>query len=446
MKNKFSTIAFGIFSILFMMGTLLPFNVHATNLEYTARYVSLNRQSAALYQPVRKSAKSGIAIVVMHSNQDYMDFIANAELARRGYTVLATVSSGNTITSKLQNVKKCVAYLRTQPEIRKVVLLGHSGGATIMTAYQMVAEQGASVLKEKLYPDYRESLENLPKADGILLLDANWGLSTVMLNSIDPNIELEDKGTSLGNQYRLDDPAIGYNPNGKSNYDKKFLANYMRAQRDRFIRLMDKAQQRLEVIQKGEGNFLDDEPFVVPAANSVRFYNKLYPQDTDLLSHTKGKWPLIHRDGSITVEVVRSVRAPMKVRQGGMNLGDTQNTTVRGFLSTYAMTVDEDYCITETGMEGIHWNSNINTPIGNIEGVTVPLLCVGMTASWEYLASEYIYHHASSKDKSLAFIEGAGHMFNPDRSAEKYNNADYGDTVKLLFDYVDAWLSEEVRF
>lgn len=435
--KKFRTLFFAFLGSLF---TVSP--IHAQESGYTANYISLNHQSAVIYQPIEKSEKSSTAIVVMHSNQDYMDFIANKELSQRGYTVLATVPGGNTITSKMQNVRKCVEYLRKQPDIQKILLLGHSGGATIMTAYQLVAEQGASVLKDKLYPDNPEFLENLPQADGMILLDANWGLSTVMLNSIDPNVSSEEKGTGLKTKYRLEDTTVGYNPEGKSDYDEAFLKSYMRAQRDRFVRLVDKAQERLNVIEKGKGKFSDDEPFVVPAANSVRFYNKLYPQDTDLLSHTEAQWPLIHKDGSVTIETIRSVRAPMKALPGGTNLGDAQNTTVRGFLSTYAITVDEDYRITETGMEGIHWNSNINTPIGNVEGISIPLLCMGMTGSWEYLAAEHIYNHALSKDKSLAFVEGAGHMFNPDKGAEKYNGADYGNTVKLLFDYVDVWLTD----
>lgn len=94
------------------------------------------------------------------------------------------------------------------------------------------------------------------------------------------------------------------------------------------------------------------------------------------------------------------------------------------------------------GLQGVHWNSNINSPIGNIEGVTVPSLFMGMTGSYEFLAAEEIYNHSASADKTIAFVEGAGHNFTPEREAEKYNKTSYGDTVKKPFDYVDRWLDE----
>ena len=117
------------------------------------------------------------------------------------------------------------------------------------------------------------------------------------------------------------------------------------------------------------------------------------------------------------------------------------NTTVRGFLSTCAIKTDEDFRVNVDGLQGVHWNSNINSPIGNIEGITVPSLFMGMTGSYEYLAAEEIYNHSAASDKTIAFVEGASHNFTPDRDAEKYNNTNYGDTVKKLFDYVDNWLN-----
>lgn len=39
---------------------------------YSTTYVSLNRQDALLYAPDTLSAKSGVAVVVMHSDDNYM--------------------------------------------------------------------------------------------------------------------------------------------------------------------------------------------------------------------------------------------------------------------------------------------------------------------------------------------------------------------------------------
>lgn len=93
--------------ILFIMGFMLNMvPVQAEGEGYSARYVSLGHQSVVVYLPTQKSAKTGNGIVVMHSDEDYMGFIPNPELAKRGYTVIATVpTSGKIISEKLLNIK-----------------------------------------------------------------------------------------------------------------------------------------------------------------------------------------------------------------------------------------------------------------------------------------------------------------------------------------------------
>lgn len=429
---------------LFIMGLMLNIVPALAEVEgYSARYVNLGHQSTVVYQPIVQSAKTGIGIVVMHSDEDYMGFIPNQELSKRGYTVIATVPTpGKIISEKLLNIKACVEYLRKDPNIRKVILLGHSGGATVMTAYQLVAEKGKAAFEGKLYNDWNEKLADLPKADGVMLLDANFGNSLMTLLSLDANIGKQDEGMNETGRFNLKDPANGYVAGGNSVYTDAFVASYNQAQRNRLQTLMAMANDRLAKIEAGKGQFADDEPFVVAGAEQMRFYNKLFPQDLSLLAHTKKAWSVIKADGSIRKEVVKSVRAPFGIIGSSERLTASLNTTVRGFLSTCAITTDDDFRVNADGLQGVHWNSNINSPIGNIEGVTVPSLFMGMTGSYEYLAAEEIYNHSASTDKTIAFVEGAGHNFTPERDAEKYNKTSYGDTVKKLFDYVDIWLNE----
>ena len=429
--------------LLFVMGLMMNMvPAMAEDTVYSAEYVRLNQQSAVVYQPTTKTTKTCIGVVVMHSDEDYMGFLPNPELAKRGYTVIATApKQGKLISEKLLNIKACVAYLRQQPGIKKVILLGHSGGATVMTAYQLVAEKGKAAFDGKLYNDWSEKLANLPKADGVMLLDANFGNSLMTLLSLDPNITEQDKGNNTSVRYNLKDTTQGYVLGGNSVYSSSFVSNYNQAQRSRLLTLMARANERLALIEAGKGKFSDDEPFVVAGAAQMRFYNKLFPQDLSLLSHTKKPWSVIKADGSIENKIVRSVRAPFGMIGSSERLTASLNTTVRGFLSMYAISTDANFRVNENGLQGVHWTSNINNPIGNSEGITVPCLFMGMTGSYEYLAAEEIYHHSASTDKTIAFVEGASHNFTPDKDAEKYNNTSYGDTVKHLFDYVDNWLN-----
>lgn len=383
----------------------------------------------------------------MHSNDNYLGFVANAELSKRGYTVVATLPSvGDDMGPKLINIKNCVDYLRQSNDIEKVILLGHSGGATVMTAYQLIAEKGTQVLKDKIYNGYSEDLNNLPKADGMLLLDANYGNSVMRLISLDPNITGAGKGMGVTKKLSLTDEKVGYKADGSSSYTEAFKHEYEMAQVKRLNEIVSEALNRLSVIEAGKGLYADDEPFTVAGANQIRMFNKLFPQDLRLLNHTKKAWTLLHGDGSATNEIIYSRRAPMQPDTNIDGLSQAMTTTVRGFLSSTALKVNSNYRITETGFEGVNWTSNINNPIGNSEGITVPVLMMGMTGSWEYLAAEHIYNHCASADKTLAFVEGASHMFFADPEAEKYNNVKYGDTVKAAFDYVDSWLSENGRF
>lgn len=216
-----------VFFILGFMLNMVP--VLAEGEGYSAKYVSLGHQSAAVYQPTKKSAKTGIAIVVMHSDEDYMGFLPNPELSKRGYTVIATVpAKGKVINEKLLNIKACVEYLRKDSDIRKVILLGHSGGATVMTAYQLVAEKGKAAFEGKLYDDWNEKLADLPKADGVMLLDANFGNSLMTLLSLDANIGEQNVGMNETGLFNLKDPANGYVAGGNSVYKDSFVASYIR--------------------------------------------------------------------------------------------------------------------------------------------------------------------------------------------------------------------------
>lgn len=411
-----------------MMAGIMPAAAEGNG--YTTTYVDLGRQSAILYQPMVKSKKTTIGIVVMHSHEDYFNFPGNSELSKRGYTVIATnPSSTNIIENKVLNIKACVDYLRSRGDIKKVILLGHSGGATVITAYQYLAEQGRNGLKGMLYQDYSDKINNLPKANGILLLDANPGLSTIMINSLDPNVTDESTGMKLS---------------GKYTYGQE--REYMQGQQERYAGLVAEAQKRLALIKAGKALYTDDEPLTIPGSESMRMFNKLYSSNTKLLSHTIGKWPLIHADGSVTNEIVHSVRAPFNPIDKTESLNTAQQLTIRSFLSMYSIMTNKNYEVTPTGFRGIDFTSNLSSPIGNVCGITVPSLFMGMTGSYEYVSAEAIYNNSPAKDKSLAFVEGASHMFNADRQAEKYNHAYYGDTMKNLFDYVDKWLSSDHRF
>ncbi len=407
-----------------------------------------------LYEPVTPGPKSEIAVFAMHAESDYLQFSGCTELSRRGYRVLcannsASKSGSNTdldINRALLDAKLGVAWLRKYPGVRKVVLLGHSGGGALMSAYQSIAENGVKVCQgpEKLLkcPD---SLAGLPAADGVILMDANYGMSGMTVLSLNPAILDEQTGRKIDPKLDLFNPQNGFDPKG-STYSEDFIHRFQAGVARRESRLIKTALARVAAIDAGKGNFDDDEPFVVPDSIYLGFNNKLFAQDIRLLSHTHSPRPLIHKDGSVTTEIVHTVRPPSNMSPAPASFDrGALKTTVRKFLSTFAVRLNDDFAYGEDYMRGVDWLSSYTTPVGNVQSLTVPLLAIGMTGNWEYLNSEFIYEHARSADKSVAFVEGASHVFSTCTRCEK-TPGQFGDTMKTTFDYLDSWLSKPGRF
>lgn len=407
---------------------------------------------AVLYQPVQPGPKSRIALFVMHADGDYLEFSACTELSKRGYSVLCA----NNTTSKsfnfndgilddiLLQTKASVAWLKTTPGIDKVVLFGHSGGATIMTAYQAIAESGVKFCQDStIIHKCPDKLAGLPAADGVVLADANWGQAEMVLLSIDPSVIDEHSGMTSNPALDVKNPKNGYRPDGAI-YSPEFIRKFQSAEGQRANKLIKMAQDRVAAIDAGKGSYADDEIFIVPGAFVAA--NKMFPEDTRLLSRSRKAWPLVHADGSVTTGIIHSVRVPETppMALSSFKFGALK-TTVRNYLSSYAIRTTSEFGYDEDTIRGVEWRSTYASPPGNAEGITVPFLALGMTGHWEGLAAETIYDHARSADKSLAFIEGADHVYRPCTKCEKAPGQ-FGDTVKTTYDQVDSWLGKAGRF
>lgn len=420
-------------------------NRHLDTTGVKTTFVRLGKRvPGVLYEPLSASGKEDVNVLVMHSDEDYMTFPTGPELAKRGFTVLcANVMNKEGIVfsqnDKMHCVKDAIEYLKERNG-GSVILMGHSGGGTLMSAYQALAENGPEVFKgpEKFYPYTRDDV--LPPADGIMLLDSNWGNAVMQLFSLDPAVTDEADGLKLDPTLDLFNPANGFRPEG-STFSDDFIRKYQYAQSARNNRLVDTALARLALLNEGKGHYSDDEPFIIPGAAQTFFCNKVFPQDIRLMSHTRGEYPLLHADGSVTTEIVRSVRRPDCPDSMTHSFWEgARFLSVKTYLSGYAIRTEEDFGYDEDHVWGIDWDSCYAAPPGNMKHVRVPTLVMGMTAGWEYLASETIWQCAASEDKTIAFVEGATHKFTPAHHCETYPGQ-FGDTMKTLHDYVDEWLS-----
>lgn len=411
--------------------------------EIKNEYIKLNAfQGGVLYMPVDAGEKSATGIVLMHSDGDYYGFLPAPELAKRGYTVFASnvENSCEMLDKKILDLKEAVCFVKNLSHVKKTVLLGHSGGATLISAYQSIAENGASVFQDDHRIIKLSDIGELPGADAVLLLDSNWGNGVMTLLSLEPAVSDNTSSRNLKPEYDLFSEENGFDPEG-SQYSEEFIKNYQKAQEERNEELINMALERLKRIESGRGEFEDDEPFVIAGASQLAPNNKMFPQDIRLLSRTVHEWPLIHGDGSVTTEIIRSRRKPHFDRNfvtvNGMG---TCVSTVRTYLTNSAVRT-KDFHYDESRIYGIDWDSSYCCTPGNVKGIRVPVLIMGMTGSYEFLAAEQIYENAASEDKTIMFIEGASHNFVPQEDAESYRG-EFGDTVKNCFDYVDSWLEK----
>lgn len=413
----------------------------------TREYVRADGAAGYLYRPAQPSPKSRTALLVMHYAADYTTLSVCGEMAQRGYSVLCMKNSGGTLDERLLDVYASMQYLRSRIDVSQIVLWGHSGGATLLSAYQMIAENGVQSCQgtEKIHPcpDY---LQGMPKADGVIWADSNWGNAVMTVLSLDPAVKVQDNGLQIDQAFNLYNPANGFNSQGNSNYPATFIQRFQAGVAQRNNALLNDAQIRLKNIEAGKDQFTDDAPFVVAGAGSTGPNNKLFLQDTRLLARTKGQWPLIHKGGTQTVQIVHSVRPPRPISglTARLNLG-AANTTVRGWLTDNAIRVNRNFSYDAEGVYGVDWTSTYAATAGNVTQIRVPSLILGMTGGYEFLAAELLYNQSPAKDKRLAFIEGATHMYDTCAACEK-TPGQFGNTLTTLFDYADKWLAAKERF
>ena len=397
---------------------------------------------ALLYEPVSPDAKARVALILARPDGNSFGVPPAREMARRGYRVLALNHHGDFPGAEdfAQPLSRAIGYLHTLPGVERIAYLAHAGGGHLSAWYQNVAVHGPAACQgpEKTYPCDGKRLTGLAKLDGIIFLDATLGAFHEM-SSLDPAASGDKRLAPLD----MFSAANGYDTDtGGAHYADKFKKRFYAAQAARDADLLKQANARLEFLKQGKGQFSDDEPLVIRGLGEEAAGARLYQADVSLLAHTKRPHTLLKADGTEIETVVASVRAPMGQQYAGaVNTLRvmSQETTVRHFLSHSAIRLGPDFAITEDDIVGVDWRSATSSLPGNAEGIEVPTLMLSSTCHYLIVPAEIVFDHLASKDKTLAYVQGASHSFAACR-------AEYGDTLKRAFDYVDLWLSNNQRF
>ncbi len=430
-------------SLALLAGLLALTATSQTLAQSNPRYVQFKPRATKglLYAPDKGPAPS-IAFLSIHRTSNFLTMIANPELAKRGFMVLGmnprsdnneTIVNFETVAL---DIKQGVEYLRKQPGIKRVILIGFSGGGPATTFYQATAEKGIGYCNgpNKL-TTCDERWAGLPKADGVLLLDAHPGISVNTMRSLNPAVLDENDPSKIDPSLDPFDPKNGFNPKGHSQYTKDFMDRYFKAQAARMNRLIDKALAIKTELAKGAGKTSDDAPFIVyrDRARLMDFSMSVHPG-------TVKPQKLLKNDGTIDTRIIQSVRVALasNAKQDKTLAGGTKILTLKSFLSANAIRAKDS-------MVDIDWcTSNSSTPCA-LKQITVPLLVTAMGGHYFVRDSEIHYETAASKDKDFIVAEGAVHGMTPCTKCTKLTGQSYDNVKMNLFNYVADWTNRRFK-
>jgi pimeloyl-ACP methyl ester carboxylesterase len=388
---------------------------------------------------------SDIAFLAIHRTGDYLAHVSTQELPRRGFSVLGMNSRFKNNEADVEwelialDVRAGVRFLRQQPGITKVILIGHSGGGPTTSYYQAVAENGPGYCQgaNKLSPCSAQQLAGFTpadKADGIVFLDAHPSNTITTLRALNGAVQNEKNPENLRENLNPFSEKNGFNPNGDSVYSNNFVERYSRAQSSRMNDLIKQALDIKNDIEADQHSPTDDDAFIF-YRNAARLSNF----STGVHGSTVNAANLLKNDGTIeTGKIVKTVRAPdPSQREEDASFAGVKFLTITSFLSANAILSTHSLNENE-----IDWCSSNNSAPCAVRRISVPILVVAMQGHYFIRDGEYIYETAASADKTFIVLEGANHGLGPCAPCSAlHGGADYSRARINLFDHIRDWVN-----
>jgi pimeloyl-ACP methyl ester carboxylesterase len=276
-------------------------------------------------------------------------------------TRFASNDSGLIMEEAVLDVGAVVRYLRERFE--KIVLIGNSGGASLMAFYQAEAEApSVTATPAGDGPDLTQA--GLIPADGYIAVAGHPGRAAVLTGMIDAAAVDED-------DMSVTDPALDmFNPRNGPPYDLDWLAVYRQAQVDRNARI---TRRVLEGLEKAKSAGIRDRSFLV-------FRTCADPRNLDLSIE-----PSEREVGSLWGDA-RWVNTATAA-------GQARYTSLRSWLSQWSLE-----------------HTNADGP-SNVARVSAPVSVIAFAADQAVYASHSNAYYDAAKHpaKRLTVIKGATH-------------------------------------
>ncbi|MCV7287550.1 alpha/beta hydrolase [Mycolicibacterium wolinskyi] len=202
--------------------------------------------------------KPKIAVIATHYQIDFSEHYIADYLATRGVGFLGWntrfrgFESSFLLDHALVDIGVGVRWLREVANIETVVLLGNSGGGSLMAAYQAQANDHHVTPMEGMRP--AAGLTDLPPADGYVASAAHPGRPDVLTAWMDASVVDENDAVATDPELDLFDERNG------PPYSPDFVSRYRAAQVARNEAITDWAEQELKRVQAAG---YSDRPFTV---------------------------------------------------------------------------------------------------------------------------------------------------------------------------------------
>ena len=188
------------------------------------------------------------ALIATHYNVDFSQHYLAPYMAERGFGFLGWntrfrgAETYFLLEHALVDIGAGVRWLREEAGVEEVVLLGNSGGGSLMAAYQSQASEPS--IRPAVGLPLPDAVLDLPLADLYVSLAAHLGRPEILTSWLDPSMTDENDPLSL-------DPSLDmYNPANGPPYAPDFVERYRASQRARNDRITEWAKAELERLRQ----------------------------------------------------------------------------------------------------------------------------------------------------------------------------------------------------
>lgn len=339
-----------------------------------------------------------VAVMLCHPTANFLGHYALAGLAERGFGAIGFTTRyvGNDTSLIMENclldMGAMVRYLYKRG-YGAVVLVGNSGGASIVPYYQAQARQPTITDPPGGGPDLTAA--SLPAVDAIVMLNAHPSRATLSTEWLDPAIF--DEHRAFARERSLD----MYNPENGPPFAPEFIARYREAQIARNRRITTWAREQLSELGTPDHrpSGLGDLAFVVQGtAADLRFLDpSIDPSDR---------------------EIGQTLWGPPQVANY-MPAGISRVTTLRSWINQWS--------IDDTHADSLRWLPQIDVPISVLLGTADPTVLPAMAQQM---------HDAATRApvRDLRFVKGGTHYFEGQP-----------DHLSQALDHISRFIGENVR-